>query len=540
MAKDILFNIDARDQLKKGVDELANAVKVTLGPKGRNVIIEKKFGAPHITKDGVTVAKEVELSDPFQNTGAQLVKSVASKTGDDAGDGTTTATVLAQSIVGVGLKNVTAGANPMDLKRGIDKAVAKVVESIKSQSEKVGDNYDKIEQVASVSANNDPGIGNPDGNNDKAVIALGVDVPTVTALSRGTGSVGDVEGENNKWNSQRLYIHMVDRATGLEAEEGAEGAKTPILDNATLQFRAPKATEGNNGAIRIYNNYVEDTDNGVIQYKYYPTNGTYTFYGYHVDDATHDDATITADEKKVKNVTINGTQDLLAASTIDMAENDASNDQSLYKDIATTLSGEWTELMKYQFGARTARKGIVPVLKFNHQLARLKFFVRAGSESAAGYKYEASNWVERKSTDGQDKTLGMQVTKITLKDMVNVVDMDLATTTSARNGASTAPFVVCSKDADNKNKLDPDKGLITPVVPKYPYGHENIPAEGDPDAKGTQVGEPVMFFPNGNISLSIDLKQYVEDTKDETDGDKITYKEVEKLDTPLIIDQSKI
>ena len=138
MAKDILFNIDARDQLKKGVDELANAVKVTLGPKGRNVIIEKKFGAPHITKDGVTVAKEVELSDPFQNTGAQLVKSVASKTGDDAGDGTTTATVLAQSIVGVGLKNVTAGANPMDLKRGIDKAVAKVVESIKAQSETVG------------------------------------------------------------------------------------------------------------------------------------------------------------------------------------------------------------------------------------------------------------------------------------------------------------------------------------------------------------------------------------------------------------------
>ena len=159
MAKDILFNIDARDQLKKGVDELANAVKVTLGPKGRNVIIEKKFGAPHITKDGVTVAKEIELSDAFQNTGAQLVKSVASKTGDDAGDGTTTATVLAQSIVGVGLKNVTAGANPMDLKRGMDKAVAKVVDSIKELADPVGDDYDKIEQVASISANNDPVIG---------------------------------------------------------------------------------------------------------------------------------------------------------------------------------------------------------------------------------------------------------------------------------------------------------------------------------------------------------------------------------------------
>ncbi|MGN0036416.1 MAG: chaperonin GroEL [Bacteroidaceae bacterium] len=159
MAKDILFNVEAREQLKKGVDELANAVKVTLGPKGRNVIIEKKFGAPHITKDGVSVAKEVELADAFQNTGAQLVKSVASKTGDDAGDGTTTATVLAQSIVNVGLKNVTAGANPMDLKRGMDKAVAKVVECIKNQAEKVGDNYDKIEQVATVSANNDPVIG---------------------------------------------------------------------------------------------------------------------------------------------------------------------------------------------------------------------------------------------------------------------------------------------------------------------------------------------------------------------------------------------
>ena len=160
MAKEIKFNMDARDLLKKGVDQLADAVKVTLGPKGRNVIIEKKFGAPQITKDGVTVAKEVELEDHFENTGAQLVKSVASKTGDDAGDGTTTATILAQSIVNVGLKNVTAGANPMDLKRGIDKAVDAVVNYIKNVAEKVDDNYDKIEQVATVSANNDPEIGN--------------------------------------------------------------------------------------------------------------------------------------------------------------------------------------------------------------------------------------------------------------------------------------------------------------------------------------------------------------------------------------------
>ena len=159
MAKDIKFDIEARDEMKKGVDALADAVKVTLGPKGRNVIIEKKFGAPQITKDGVTVAKEVELADSFQNAGAQLVKSVASKTGDDAGDGTTTATVLAQSIVREGLKNVAAGANPMDLKRGIDKAVSTVVNEIKKMAEQVGDDYQKIEQVATVSANNDAEIG---------------------------------------------------------------------------------------------------------------------------------------------------------------------------------------------------------------------------------------------------------------------------------------------------------------------------------------------------------------------------------------------
>ena len=159
MAKDIKYNMDARDLLKKGVDQLANAVKVTLGPKGRNVVIEKKFGAPQITKDGVTVAKEVELEDKFENTGAQLVKSVASKTGDDAGDGTTTATILTQAIVTEGLKNVTAGANPMDLKRGIDKAVSAVVDFIKQNAEQVDDNYDKIEQVATVSANNDAEIG---------------------------------------------------------------------------------------------------------------------------------------------------------------------------------------------------------------------------------------------------------------------------------------------------------------------------------------------------------------------------------------------
>ncbi len=192
MSKIIKFDTEARDLLKQGVDQLANAVKVTLGPKGRNVVIEKKFGAPQITKDGVSVAKEIELEDKFENTGAQLVKSVASKTGDDAGDGTTTATILAQSIVNEGLKNVTAGANPMDLKRGIDKAVNKVVEYIKDHSEIVGDNYDKIEQVATVSANNDPEIGKLLADAMRKVSKDGV-ITIEESKTRET-SIGVVEG----------------------------------------------------------------------------------------------------------------------------------------------------------------------------------------------------------------------------------------------------------------------------------------------------------------------------------------------------------
>ena len=192
MAKDIKYNMDARDLLKKGVDQLANAVKVTLGPKGRNVVIEKKFGAPQITKDGVTVAKEVELEDKFENTGAQLVKSVASKTGDDAGDGTTTATILTQAIVTEGLKNVTAGANPMDLKRGIDKAVASVVAFIKEHAEQVDDNYDKIEQVATVSANNDAEIGKLLADAMRKVSKDGV-ITIEESKSRDT-NIGVVEG----------------------------------------------------------------------------------------------------------------------------------------------------------------------------------------------------------------------------------------------------------------------------------------------------------------------------------------------------------
>jgi len=214
MAKEILFNIDARDQLKKGVDALANAVKVTLGPKGRNVIIEKKFGAPHITKDGVTVAKEIELSDAYQNTGAQLVKEVASKTGDDAGDGTTTATVLAQAIVAEGLKNVTAGASPMDIKRGIDKAVAKVVESIKNQAETVGDNYDKIEQVATVSANNDPVIGKLIADAMRKVSKDGV--ITIEEAKGTDTTIGVVEGM--QFDRGYLSAYFVTNTEKMECE----------------------------------------------------------------------------------------------------------------------------------------------------------------------------------------------------------------------------------------------------------------------------------------------------------------------------------
>ncbi|WP_300701901.1 chaperonin GroEL [Bacteroides sp.] len=214
MAKEILFNIDARDQLKKGIDTLANAVKVTLGPKGRNVIIEKKFGAPHITKDGVTVAKEIELSDAYQNTGAQLVKEVASKTGDDAGDGTTTATVLAQAIVAEGLKNVTAGASPMDIKRGIDKAVAKVVESIKTQSQTVGDNYDQIEQVASVSANNDPVIGKLIADAMRKVSKDGV--ITIEEAKGTDTTIGVVEGM--QFDRGYLSAYFVTNTEKMECE----------------------------------------------------------------------------------------------------------------------------------------------------------------------------------------------------------------------------------------------------------------------------------------------------------------------------------
>ena len=214
MAKEILFNIDARDQLKKGVDALANAVKVTLGPKGRNVIIEKKFGAPHITKDGVTVAKEIELADAYQNTGAQLVKEVASKTGDDAGDGTTTATVLAQAIIAEGLKNVTAGASPMDIKRGIDKAVAKVVESIKDQAETVGDNYDKIEQVATVSANNDPVIGKLIADAMRKVSKDGV--ITIEEAKGTDTTIGVVEGM--QFDRGYLSAYFVTNTEKMECE----------------------------------------------------------------------------------------------------------------------------------------------------------------------------------------------------------------------------------------------------------------------------------------------------------------------------------
>ena len=214
MAKEIKYDMDARDLLKKGVDELANAVKVTLGPKGRNVIIEKKFGAPHITKDGVTVAKEVELTCPFENMGAQLVKEVASKTNDNAGDGTTTATVLAQSIIGVGLKNVTAGANPMDLKRGIDKAVAKVVESIANQAEAVGDKFEKIEHVAKISANGDEAIGKLIAEAMQRVKTEGV---ITVEEAKGTETTVDVV-EGMQFDRGYLSAYFVTNTEKMECE----------------------------------------------------------------------------------------------------------------------------------------------------------------------------------------------------------------------------------------------------------------------------------------------------------------------------------
>ncbi len=217
MAKEIKFNIKAREELKKGVDALADAVKVTLGPKGRNVIIDKKFGAPHITKDGVSVAKEVELEDKFQNMGAQLVKEVASKTGDDAGDGTTTATVLAQAIITTGLKNVAAGANPMDLKRGIDKAVAKVVEGIKAQAQEVGDDFDKIENVAKVSANNDEEIGRLIAEAMKKVKKEGV---ITVEEAKGTDTTVDVV-EGMQFDRGYISPYFVTNTEKMECEMDA-------------------------------------------------------------------------------------------------------------------------------------------------------------------------------------------------------------------------------------------------------------------------------------------------------------------------------
>jgi len=214
MAKEIKFNMEARDLLKSGVDQLADAVKVTLGPKGRNVIIDKKFGAPQITKDGVTVAKDIELENAFENMGAQLVKEVASKTGDDAGDGTTTATVLAQSIIREGLKNVTAGANPMDLKRGIDKAVASVVANIKAQAKEVGDDFEKIEQVARISANNDVEIGSLIAEAMKKVSREGV---ITIEEAKGTDTHIDVV-EGMQFDRGYLSAYFVTNAEKMEAE----------------------------------------------------------------------------------------------------------------------------------------------------------------------------------------------------------------------------------------------------------------------------------------------------------------------------------
>jgi len=226
MAKDITFNLEARDALKKGVDALANAVKVTLGPKGRNVVIEKKFGAPTITKDGVSVAKEIELKHPIENMGAQMLKEVASKTADIAGDGTTTATVLAQAIVTAGLKNVAAGANPMDLKRGIDKAVGLVIENLKSQSQSVGDDNSKIEQVATISANNDNSIGKLIAQAMGKVSKEGV---ITVEEAKGTDTTVDVV-EGMQFDRGYISAYFVTNAEKMEA----------VLDNPYILIHDKK------------------------------------------------------------------------------------------------------------------------------------------------------------------------------------------------------------------------------------------------------------------------------------------------------------
>jgi len=214
MAKQLFFDIEARNKMKKGVDILANAVKVTLGPKGRNVVLEKKFGAPAITKDGVTVAKEIELEDPIENMGAQMVKEVASKTADIAGDGTTTATVLAQAIIGEGLKNVAAGANPMDLKRGIDKAVEKVVASLSAQSQTIGNDKNKIEQVASISANNDNAIGKLIA---QAFAKVGKEGVITVEEAKGTDTTVDVV-EGMQFDRGYISPYFVTNSEKMEAE----------------------------------------------------------------------------------------------------------------------------------------------------------------------------------------------------------------------------------------------------------------------------------------------------------------------------------
>ena len=214
MAKQIFFDIEARNKMKKGVDTLANAVKVTLGPKGRNVVLEKKFGSPSVTKDGVTVAKEIELEDPIENMGAQMVKEVASKTADIAGDGTTTATVLAQSLIGEGLKNVAAGANPMDLKRGIDKAVIKVIESLKGMSQTVGNNNEKIEQVATISANSDSEIGKLIA---EAMTKVGKEGVITVEEAKGTDTTVEVV-EGMQFDRGYISPYFVTNSEKMEAE----------------------------------------------------------------------------------------------------------------------------------------------------------------------------------------------------------------------------------------------------------------------------------------------------------------------------------
>lgn len=389
---------------------------------------------------------------------------------------------------------------------------------------------------------------------DRVAIQLGVDAPSITAtgraVSRGTGSVGDVEGANNKWSGQRLYIAMVDEDGNLAMEDQQEADGTPKKDaqgNVLKQeimkwdswfYKAPSA--GSTGDILIYQKTQADVATTVQQYKYYPPQGTFDFYGWHVDDATTATPEISNGTVTVKDITINGTQDIMGARTIPFTE-------------ANTVKydNKWsTDLNNWAFSARTARNDVKPILKFEHQLARLKFYVRAGKGSDNAPLYTDKNNTANNLPNGE--SAAMYVTALSVKDMVSVIDMDLnATIEGTTKGIKTVKcpdanttlttFHLGSKIADPSKGTVGTIGALEAVAPEYTYD------ENDDDTKGTQIGESIMFFPDGDtedvLNLSLSLKQTVIDTEDDSkddDSDKYDYIDKIRTDIPLIVKAASI